>query len=160
MDVFPNSQDLIVSFRKIDDGKTSIISGVQPIANDSSVLLPHSIIGRIEEASVARLFFSYYDSGVMFPLEKNRSDVGVGVKVSAVVAASFSGEKLYDLPDDVIITINLGTDNYTNVTCVSWDFDANGRDLLFLCNIQPQEFYYYFNKLQMDKEAGLKKAVS
>lgn len=91
-------------------------------------MLPRSIAGELEETSTVGLFVSYYDSNAMFPLDYNDTEAGVGMTVSAVMAASFAGKHLYDLPDDVIITINLGADNYTNVTCVSWDFEANGMD--------------------------------
>lgn len=71
----------------------------------------------------------------MFPVEQEASEDGedtddevIGqLQASAVVAASFAGQQLQNLRDDVIITIDLGVQNYSNISCVSWDFTANGK---------------------------------
>lgn len=84
-------------------------------------MLPKSIEERLRGSAETGLFLSFYDSGLMFPLEDNDTDV------TAVVAASFAGRQLHDLKDNVIIKIKLGSRAYSNLTCVSWSFEANGR---------------------------------
>ena len=73
-------------------------------------------------------------------MDQNTDDQENGVNVSAVVAASFVGEQLRNLTDDVLITINLGTSNYSNVTCVSWDFNALGMYLytMIVCLVREE----------------------
>lgn len=49
------------------------------------------------------------------------------LEVTSVVAATFAGQELQNLEDDVIITFKLDFETTPNFTCVSWDFNANGE---------------------------------
>lgn len=62
----------------------------------------------------------------MFPLEGNATEQEK--YVTSVVSASFAGHSINNLNDDVIITLKLNSTNSYNVTCVYWDFEANGKD--------------------------------
>ncbi len=79
------------------------------------------------------LFLAYYDSGVMFPLDYNETE---HTNTTSVVAASFAGLDLSNLRDDVIITFKLNDVDSSNVTCVSWDFEENGKKnpLITMCD--------------------------
>ncbi len=95
---------------------------------EASITLPKSISERLigSGALEAGLFLSYYDTGAMFPVAYNATSVDYAV--TSVVAATFAGQELHNLEDDVIITFKLDLEVQSNVTCVSWDFTANGEN--------------------------------
>ena len=59
----------------------------------------------------------------------NQTDEAL-VYITSVVAASFAGEDIKDLKEDVVVTVRLADDitSTANITCVSWDFDENGKE--------------------------------
>lgn len=103
---------------------------------EASITLPKSISDRLTGRGrlEAGLFLSYYDTAAMFPLSHNTTQLPEGnlashLELSSVVAATFAGEELHSLEDDVIITFKLEFETVSNLTCVSWDFAADGKDL-------------------------------
>ncbi len=93
----------------------------------AAIELPSSIQKTLQGDGDARLFLSYYSTGAMFPLEQDRIQKdGQRLEVSSVVAASLEGATVRNLTEDVFITFQLGHSNYSNVTCVSWDFSSSG----------------------------------
>lgn len=137
--------DLKYFFTKNSAGDIEVVTKGRITDYEASIVFPKSLSARLtgrgrEEAG---LFLSYYDTAALFPLKYNSSkDPATILDASSVVAATFAGEELQNLNDDVIITFKLGIQERTstagtgefeptaNLTCVSWDFSANGKGAL------------------------------
>ena len=160
--LFPNEQEeLKISFVKSASGETSIITEDTGIEAASSIVLPKSIVSELNETSNIKLFVSYYDTGTMFPLESVETEAENKKNISSVIATSIVAENVHNLPDDIIININLRMFNYTNATCVSWNFTANGMEQCDVNFIGVNEiFQVYTIQLQKHKEVGQKMVVS
>lgn len=102
---------------------------------ETSITLPSSILEHFTGGQDIGLVLTYYDSAILFPFELNATQkemeemesVDIAHSITPVVAATFTGQDLRNLKDNVIITFTLELDSQPNVTCVSWDFGANGE---------------------------------
>lgn len=135
-ELFPLDQpDLKYYFTRNEQGEIMIVTKGRITDYEASITLPKSLSDRLSGSGRldAGLFLSFYDSGAMFPLKYNSSTLTLNlnpsssVDVSSVVAATFAGHELQNLQDDVIITFKFDFAVTPNLTCVSWDFDANGK---------------------------------
>lgn len=136
------------SFRNVT-GNVSLIKNARGLDKlGAAIELPSSVQKSLQGFDEARLFLSYYSTGAMFPLDEDKMQTkGERVEVSSVVAASLDGEKIRNLTDDVLITFQLGMSNYSNVTCVSWDFSASGKYHFFrqiCCSVFIHEIVFHF----------------
>lgn len=128
-ELFPQSKPALrYFFSESSGGKIQILNGESRVGDyKASITLPKSLSEYLTGSEVG-VFLSYYDSGNLFPLEANSSsfDADHYMRVSPVVAASFPNHELSGLRDSVIITLKLEVSDFSNVTCVSWDFQGNG----------------------------------
>lgn len=123
-------------FTRNQAGNIEIVTKGRITDYEASITLPKSISDRLTGRGrlEAGLFLSYYDTAAMFPLGHNTTQLPEGnlvsgshLELSSVVAATFAGEELQNLEDDVIITFRLEFETASNLTCVSWDFAADGK---------------------------------
>ena len=125
--MFPQDKNILkYSFHRNQELDIVLRTGEQTTDYEASITLPKSIVQHISGSVEAGLLLNFYDSGIMFPRSSNNTEQ---VYVSSVVAASFVGQHISNLKDNVLITIKLGVETFSNVSCVSWDFEANGEDL-------------------------------
>jgi hypothetical protein len=130
--------DLKYFFVKNEDGNVEIATRGRITNYEASITLPKSISDRLTGRGrlEAGLFLSYYDTASLFPERRNSTRSPEEeelaspsvLEVSSVVAATFVGEELQNLEDDVTIAFKLEADVTTNLTCVSWDFRADGEN--------------------------------
>ena len=111
---------------------------------EASITFPNSLSGHLTREE-AGLMLSYYTSGTLFPLVYNQTDETL-VYITSVVAASFVNEDIQDLEEGVTVMLRLAN-NVTataNISCVSWNFDENGKDGLNppLCAIYDDCCYF------------------
>lgn len=131
-ELFPDDKPgLKYLFTRNGEGDIVIVNGDRGSDYEASIALPKSITEQLTDSSnslEAGLFLSYYDTGILFPLEPEVNETEKEhIVTTSVVAASFAGQQINNLTDDIIIKLKLGLDIYYNVTCVSWDFEANGK---------------------------------
>lgn len=125
-DLFPGGTPVLrYLFARNADGNVEILGAESraPEYYEASITFPKSLSDHLT-ADKAGLVLSYYESGNLFPLG-NYTDMGM--YVTPVVAASFANQVIDSLKDDVLITLRLNVTSKANVTCVSWDFEANGK---------------------------------
>ena len=103
--------------------------------HEASITFPSSLSELLSGPADVGLALSYYSSPVLFPYSAN--DTEDQSNVTSVVSASFVGHDITNLEDDVIITLKLDDDNYEEVVCVSWDFQANGKPRLVNASLTP-----------------------
>lgn len=112
-----------------------IVNGNADSDYEASITFPSSILEHFTGEQDTGLVLTYYDSAILFPYELNATqqeleemeNIAVTRSVSPVVAATFTGQDLHDLTHYVVIAFTLEQDSQPNVTCVSWDFGANGE---------------------------------
>ena len=123
---------LTYSFTEDSDGVIRIENKGRIEDYRASITFPTSLADHLAGNGLSEvgLFLSFYKTGALFPLKHNitQNDGDSLLRVSSVVAATFAGQELQNLQDDVIITFKLDYETEPNVTCVSWDFNANGEE--------------------------------
>lgn len=126
-ELFPENKPVLrYLFARNADGNLVILSAEGRVSEyEASITFPKSLSEQLT-SDEAGLVLSYYDSGNLFPLEGNSTDLYT--YITPVVAASFTNQDIDNLKDDVIITLKLDITSRANVSCVSWDFQANGKN--------------------------------
>ena len=122
-------------FSRNEEGDIEILNEDTDSDYEASITFPSSIVEHFTGGLDTGIVLTYYNSAVLFPFELNATqkemekmeNVIIQRSVSPVVAATFTGQDIHDLKDNVIVTFTLELDNQPNVTCVSWDFGANGE---------------------------------
>ena len=134
-DIFPEDEaGLRFLFTRSDDGTVTVSSeGDRGRRGDyeASITFPKSLAEQLSGLSLEEvgLVLSYYSYPVMFPYTANDTDEQPEVtsEVTPVVSATFVGQQIKDLKDDIVITLKLDDESYEDVRCVSWSFEANGE---------------------------------
>ncbi|XP_003391736.2 PREDICTED: adhesion G-protein coupled receptor G2-like [Amphimedon queenslandica] len=86
-----------------------------------SITIPKSILNVTTDAQI-KVAFSLYEETAFFPIRDPPPNTIVGSSViSARIAGVSDGTQL---PDPVVITLALKTNNFSNPFCVYWDFKA------------------------------------
>ena len=124
-ELFPQDEPALrYLFVKDADGNIEIQSGDRRVTRyEASITFPRSLSAHLTMDETG-LLLAYYESGNLFPLVGNDTAY---TRVTSVVAASFAGQDIEDLKEDVLVSMRLEASGTANITCVSWDFEANGK---------------------------------
>jgi len=148
-------QNKVVVFeRSIDLGVTSRLSTASSVPSEnveflSSISLPSSIAQQFQTSNLGLgLYFSFYESSVMFPIapSSDPSVIGGSHVASPVIMATVSRTIIENLKETVNFTIANNV-NYTAPVCVSWDFRAAGiiskMQLYIIMNMHIYNIYMH-----------------